>query len=261
MVFVFAALVLCALCFFAVRGGNGFRFESRPAHAVISKWYAQNGRRHMIPDEKITNALTLSANPEYDCTDKYIIIKSENLKIFAYTEGKILYDSKGRDSEYRGERITLIPVGDVCKNGTIQLMLTPIKNKTGKVKAPVYIADNNDYLFTLLSRESTAIKALLSLLMIEAGIAVMLMYNKSSAPLFLAFLICMCAVILIFARSDLSQFLIASSRAKEYIIYSSYAFLSVLSCLLAASIIRAKRKKPPLLKRLTDVVLRYFNAI
>ena len=226
-----AFLLIIAVLFAAVlKSSEGTRFTSLPAHSVITKWYGSNGRRQKLAETKVTKEITLHAESEFDCSGKSVIIKVNNLKVSAYTKGRFLYADTSDGKALTGTRTLIFSANEIKKGGEIHLRLSPVIKEAGSITAPIYVTDNNDYLFTLLCREkgviiSTAIMlscALISLLC--AVFAVLQKRRKFAYLLYLSALFLMSALCSL-GKSELMQFAVASSELRYIIRYVSYMLL------------------------------------
>lgn len=229
-------MVLALLCITAVSKSSGdLLFRTQPSHTVITKWYDNKGRRQRIYNLKTTEPVTLSSPVEKSINGRCIIIRSENLKITVYTKGKVLYKSSGKDKECTGERVTIIPVDEVKKGGTIYLNLTPVKSKTGAVTEPVYLMSNNEYLFSVLCREKAVIAGIFTLFAIGVALIVQTIRRRKNADLFYLLIAEFCLILLLLSGSDLIFFFIGSGAAKESLHTAMYIMLPIT---LAAGIIQ-----------------------
>ena len=229
-------MVLALMCITAAAKSSGdMLFCSQPSHTVITKWYDNKGRRQRIYNLKTTEPVTLSSPIEKSINGRCIIIRSENLKITAYTKGKVLYKSSGKDKEYKGERVTIIPVDEVKKGGTIYLNLTPVKSKTGAVMEPVYLMSNNEYLFSVLCREKAVIAGIFTLFAIGFALLIFALSQRNCAGLYYLIIADLCLMLLLLSGSDLILFFIGSGAAKESLHTAMYIMLPIT---LAAGIIQ-----------------------
>ena len=209
-------MFLCAACVgAAAKSDANQRFRAQPSHTVLTKWYDSKGRRQRIYSLKTAAPVTLSSPAEKRMEGKCIILRSENLKIKAYTRGKVLYQSSEQDKASRGERITIIPVDEVKKGGTIYLHLTPLKNKTGAVTEPVYLMSNNEYLFSVLCREKAVIAGVFALFAIGISLLIFALSRRRCAALHYLLLADGCLILLLLSGSDLWWFVNGSGAAKE----------------------------------------------
>lgn len=234
---VITAVFILLLTVASAQSHSDIRFTQKPSHTVMTEWYNDKGRRQRIYTLEITTPLTLTAPMEESTKGKCVIIQSENLQIKAYTRGKVLYTPQGKN--FSGKRITIIPADEIKKGGTLFLTLTPVENKKGTVTAPVYLASNDAYLYSVLSRE----KAVIISIFILATILVFLLFqlfnnHKRTSALYLI-LADIALMILLMSGSDLYQFFIASSAANQALHKAMYILLPII---IATGIIQKCRR-------------------
>lgn len=239
-------MIFCVIFTAALKlSSDGEKFTPSPSHMVLNKWYDENNRKYSINKLDITEEktfyLTLDKKPFKNAK---IILKSENMLIRAYTDGKMLYKSRGSGF---GEYISIIDTEDVNKNSEIYIHLTPVSNMTGRIKSDIYLTSNNDYLLTTICKNKENLCICLALAAVVAFLfaigAVRLAHKNKKAPKSLYFsCFLMLILTLIFFKGDISQFLIGSSDIKYICIYASYMLLAIPLSAFLSSVLGAKHK-------------------
>ena len=260
IIIVIAAAVIFFTAFTVAAGkSGGLAFSPESSYTVIADWYNNIGRRKSISELEISSPVTLTSKLGDDSRGKSIIIKSNDLRLTLSTEGKIIYSSDGKDSEYKGERITVIPADDIKIGKDIMLRLTPIQGRKGRVTSPVYLAAKNDYFFTLIHREKTVIASVFALFEFSVICAVLLCFLRCKKHLFYIILASLNTALIILCKSNLRQFIFDSCAAWNTLTVISYFLIVVSAFGFILSFIKAQNKKPPLSKRLIDNFLFRFN--
>ncbi|MBQ9517544.1 MAG: hypothetical protein IJR60_05655 [Eubacterium sp.] len=220
------AAVLAAFCAFCALfcGFSGeMRLYPQPSHAVLREWKQSNGRRYDLAGRTLTEDITLRTTLPQGSRAQCMMIKTNNIAVYAYTKGKVICKTADRGLALCGERITIIPLSDVQNGGEITLHLE-VFGKSGSVLSPVYISTNNDLLLTLITREKRAVTALFALLaaiIITAHKAVLV--KRKTAPLLCLLSAELSLFTSVLCRSDIAQFLTGSSLARLILIYTSPA--------------------------------------
>ena len=238
-----AIAIISVLIVGTVKGEPSQRLYSAPAHTVITKWYGDNGRRKNIHQLQIDEDIILHAKTEE--TGKCIILKTSNVAVKAYTKGKVLYECTETGRALRGQRITIIDAKELKKGAAIYLRLSPAEKKIGTIDAPIYSADVNEYLFTLLSNEKgtvIALAAMLSAFLISLSLFIfsaVFLRRKSPLPLLFCSANILSAMLLL-SKSDLLQFFISSSEMKMVFSATAYILLPIVTATFLLTIIKHK---------------------
>lgn len=127
------------------------RFKSEEAYKTFNVWYTEKGKATELNAFKSDRRVTLSAVfKKRENKGTCLIIHTKNLEILAFTKNKILY--KGI-----GEGYTLIPVDEVLKGQEMTLVLTPVKDKTGRIDKTVRLQTKNEFLLSLIINSKPAL--------------------------------------------------------------------------------------------------------
>ncbi len=236
----------CCLLFVMGKSDSGAVLRSEPSHRVMTKWYGENGRRFSVCEATVTAPVVLRMTAETDGKDKKLILKTENLAVTAYTKGRILYHCSDTGKALLGKRTTVITADDIKKGKDVYLQLAPAAQQTGKMLQPVYLADNNDYLFTVLARSARTHLLLgvlaAAMLICLAVVAVFFRqarncraaYRKSK-PILCLIALSALLFLLLLSKSELFCFLAGCSEGAYLLEHTAYLLLP-LPCLAFAVI-------------------------
>ncbi|MBE6720592.1 MAG: hypothetical protein E7571_08090, partial [Ruminococcaceae bacterium] len=209
-------LMCCSAALVSLGGDDDVKISSKPAHAVLSHWYRDNGRRFKKLYYPVDKEITVSTKVKESCKNRCVIIHSENLAVTLYTKGKVLYSTKDGGKSLYGNRTTVIDVSDISSSKELFLRLTPVTKGSCRITEPIYLTTNNDYIVTMLSRERATLTAATAMLaaIIICLIAAAVKRNKKFSPfVYTACFMALCLVN-VFCRSEVSQLLIGKNIAR-----------------------------------------------
>ena len=244
-----AVLVLIAafICLPALLAGNvsgDMKLSPKPSYTVMRDWKATNGRRFDIAGCTLYRPTTLRTVVKADCGMLCMMIKSQNLKITAYTKGKVIYKTCEHGLKLCGTRITVIPLSDLKRGDELSLLLEP-RGKGGRVISPVYAGTNNDMLMNVISRERGTVYALFAVFTaIVLTAAKLLRAKRKTAPLLCLLGAELTLFTCVLCCGDIAQFFIGSSLVRLVLYYISYALTPIMLITSAALLIIQKRLPP-----------------
>lgn len=142
-----------SLCFIVSGNDNeSMKITSSASHIVFNRWYDNNNIPQNINksvDEEITYHTSIPNNKPIGSK---IIIKSKNLLINSYTNGKILTETGKSKYDGYGEQYTIIDLEELGKNKEIFIHLTPLTKESSCICDSIYITTQNELVFELLQK-------------------------------------------------------------------------------------------------------------
>ncbi len=199
------------------------KLSGAPSYEILRDWKGSNGRRFDVAERTISDNTTLYTKIGQRHLKDCLVIKSQNLKVSAYTKGKVIYSTDDSGIKLCGTRITVIPLSDIKSGGELALHLEP-KGKKAKVILPIYTGAKNDILLSLFLREKTVLYLLFTVLITAILTVQKLLKSKiKTAPLLCLLGAETCIFSFVLCGSDIAQLFIGSSLARLLIRYFSLA--------------------------------------
>lgn len=155
---IIALIAATAMCFIiSDNNDKSMKIVNAPTYIVLNRWYDNNELPLNInkrTDKEITYHTSL---PKVKPIGAKLIIKTKNMKVNAYTNGKSLTEKSTNQYEGYGEQYTIISLDDMGKNKEIFLHLIPLTEKNSCICDSIYITTQNELFLNLLQKSASAI--------------------------------------------------------------------------------------------------------